>query len=247
MLVRETASALGAFTSDPAGLVTACRRIVDRHPASASLWWLCARVLTAEDPRKESWAAADDIEQDPTSLELSLALPDEGTLTVLGWPELVSEALPRRGDVEVLVIDTLGEGSGMVRRLLAADVDAVDVPLSGLGAAVADSDLVLLEATALGPDGFIGVAGSRAAAAVARHAGVPVWLVSGVGRMLPGRIWERVCGLLDASGDPWDADDEVVPLDLVDRVVGPRGPEEPADAVRHVDCPIAPELLRGAG
>ncbi|MEJ7583727.1 MAG: hypothetical protein WKF43_06455 [Acidimicrobiales bacterium] len=50
LLVRETAGALAAFRHDPAGLVTACRRIVSRHPASAPLWWLCARVLTAPTP-----------------------------------------------------------------------------------------------------------------------------------------------------------------------------------------------------
>src|SRR5215212_5910505 len=49
LLVRETASALGAFGSDPAGLVTACRRIVSRHPTAGALWWLCGRVLTAGD------------------------------------------------------------------------------------------------------------------------------------------------------------------------------------------------------
>ena len=49
----------------------------------------------------------------------------------------------------------------------------------------AAADLVLLEASATGPDAFVAVAGSRAAAAVARHAGVPVWVVVGVGRRLP--------------------------------------------------------------
>ena len=34
MLVRETAAALAALGFDPPGLVTACRRILDRHPLS---------------------------------------------------------------------------------------------------------------------------------------------------------------------------------------------------------------------
>ncbi len=78
-------------------------------------------------------------------------MPDEATACVLGWPELVGEALPRRGDVEVLAVDTLGEGSGLVRRLMRAGIDAVDVPTSGLGAAVSSYDLLLLEAVAVGP------------------------------------------------------------------------------------------------
>jgi hypothetical protein len=243
-VVGEAARALASFTSDPQGLVTACRRLVSRQPGSAPLIWLCARVLTAGDPRIEIHEALDELEGDRTGGELAHTLPEEATVLVLGWPELVSEALPRRGDLEVLVVDVLSEGSGLVRRLLHADVDAVDVPVAGLGAAAAEADLILLEASAVGPNEFLAVSGSRAAAAVARHAGTPVWLVAGVGRLLPERMWlpmrERVL-----TDETWDADDEAVPLDLVDRIVGPDGPRDVADALRRTDCPVAPELFKG--
>jgi hypothetical protein len=245
LLVDETARALGAFTSDPTGLVTACRRIVDRHPTSAPLWWLCARVLTAPDPNREAWAAVDEIARDPTPIELAHSLPDGGTVCVVGWPEQIGEALPRRGDVVVLAVDALGEGSGLVRRLMAVGMDALDVPTPGLGAAVAESDLVLIEALALGPGALLALSGSRAAAAVARHAGVPVWAVAGAGRILPERMWSALTGRLAARGrEPWDLDEEIVPLDLVDCVAGPTGPVPPAAALLRTDCPIAPELLK---
>lgn len=244
MLVRETAQALAAFGDDPAGLVAACRRIVDRHPTSGPLWWLCARVLTSPDGQQEAWRAVDAIEGDSTASELALALPEESTACAVGWPEIAGEALPRRGDVEVLAVDALGEGSGLVRRLMHAGSDAVDVPTSGLGAAVASSDVLLLEAVALGPTGFVGVSGSLAAATVARHAEVPVWLVAGVGRALPARMWDALTGRqATRAADPWDLDEEVVPLDLVDRVCGPAGLEAPAAALRRTDCPVAPELF----
>jgi hypothetical protein len=124
-------------------------------------------------------------------------------------------------------------------------VDAVDVALSGLAAAVVESDVVLLESTAIGPERFLAIAGSRAAAAVARHAGIPVWLVGGVGRLLPRRMWEGLSARVTAPIEPWDAPDELVPLDLVDRIVGPTGPAPVADALRGTDCPVAPELFRG--
>jgi hypothetical protein len=248
MLVRETAHALAAFGDDPTGLVTACRRIIDRHPASGPLWWLCARVLTGEDARREAWAAADEIDEDPTPRELAHALAENATACVVGWPELVGEALPWRGDVDVLAIDAFGEGSGLVRRLLGNGSDATEVPVGGMASAIAECDVVLLEATALGPDGFIGVAGSLPAAAVARHAGVAVWVVAGVGRVLPARMWTAKGRRREDAvhGEPWEAEDEVVPLDLVDCIVGPRGPETIEVALRHVDCPIAPELFRPA-
>jgi hypothetical protein len=241
-LVREAAQALAHFRNDPQGLVTACRSVLGRQPASGALWWLCGRALCADDPMAEAWRVVEELDADPTARELAHALPESATITVLGWPELVGDALVRRGDVEVLVVDTLSEGSGLVRRLLYSDSDAVDVPLAGLGAAVATSDLLLLEASAVGPDGFVGVAASRAAAAVAKYASVPVWVVAGVGRLMPARVWTAITRRLDRA-DPWDSDDEVVPLDLVDRIAGKRGPEPVADALRRIDCPIVAELL----
>ena len=244
LLVRETAQALAAFHDDPAGLVAACRRIVDRHPTSAPLWWLCARVLTSPDGQREAWRAVDEIAGDCTASELGLALPQDATACVIGWPEVVGEALPRRGDVEVLAVDALGEGSGLVRRLVHSGLDAVDVPTAGLGAAVSAADVVLLEAVAVGSVGFVGVSGSLAAATVARHHGVPVWLVAGVGRMLPARMWEALAARqLAHVADPWDLDEEIVSLDLVDHVCGPAGLEAPAAALRRTDCPVAPELF----
>ncbi len=71
---------------------------------------------------------------------------------MLGWPDEIGDALPRRGDVEVLAVDTRGEASGFVSRLWQADLEATDVAQQGLGAAVAASDLVLLESSAIGPD-----------------------------------------------------------------------------------------------
>lgn len=246
VLVRETAHALAAFHDDPAGLVAACRRIIDRHPTSGPLWWLCAQVLTAPEGHRAAWAAVESIDDDPTGAELAFALPEDAQVCVIGWPELAGDALPRRGDIEVLAVDALGEGTGLVRRLTYAGVDAIEVPTSGLGAAVASADLVVLEAVAAGPTGFIAVSGSLAAASVARQQEVPVWLVAGVGRLLPGRMWDALESRHDASSvDPWDLDEEVVPLELVDRIAGAKGVTPPADALAHIDCPVAPELFGG--
>ena len=243
-LVRETAGSLVAFAGDPAGLVMGCRRMLARHLTSGPLWWLTSRACTAVDAQREAWAAADEFDADPTARLLTYALPSDATVLVLGWPEVIAEALPARGDLDVLVVDTLGEGPGLVRRLRRADVEVADVPQAGLGAAAAAADIVLLEAAVGGPKAFVAVAGSRAAAAVARHAGKEVWLVAGVGRFLPGRLWDVIESRLDAGDEPWDAEEEVVPLDLVTAVAGPVGMESPAEASRRVDTPIAPELFK---
>lgn len=245
VIVQETATALASFGDDPQGLVTACRRIVARQPTSGPLLWFAARVLTSGDARGEIWEAAGEIQADPTAAELAHALPADSVVTVLGWPDESADALVRRGDLRVLVVDTLHEGCGFAERLQRADIDAAAVPVSGVAAAVGESDLVLLEASAIGPSSFLAVSGSHAAAAVAHHGGVPVWLVGGVGRLLPARMWEGLVARVAAPGDRWDCPDEVVPLDLVDRIAGVGGPEPTTEALRRCDCPVAPELFRG--
>jgi len=144
----------------------------------------------------------------------------------------------------VLVCDVDGDGTDLVLRLLRADVDATDVPLSGLGAAASEVDIVILETAAMGPGGFVAPAGSRAAASVARTTDAEVWLVAGVGRLLPERMFAALCDRTLSADSPWEDDVEMVPLDLVDRVIGPGGPSVPADALRRTDCPVAPELLK---
>jgi hypothetical protein len=245
LLVREAAGALAGFGDDPPGLVTACRRLVDRHPEVGPMWWLAAKVLGGGDPVSAAWAAAEELEDDTTAAALVRALPVEGVVAVLGWPEQSGTALGRgAGEMALLVIDAGGRWTGLVDRLEARGLDAVDVPEAGLGPAVAEATLLLVEASALGPTGFVAEPGARAAAAVARHAGVPVWVVAGAGRVLPGRLWDALVDRLACEGEPWDAPAEVVPLDLADQVVGPTGLQLPSDAIRRADCPVAPELLR---
>jgi hypothetical protein len=243
-LVRETAGSLGGFRDDPAGLVMALRRMLARHLTAGSLWWFASRACTAADPLKEAWAALEELEKDPTLRVLARELPDDAAVCVVGWPDFGTE-LTRRGDLEVLVVDAGGQGGGLIRRLERADVDAVDVPAGGVGAAAAEADLVVIEASVLGPDTCLAMSGSRAAAAVARTAGKPVWLVAPTSRIVPKRLWDVIASRFDADReDPWDRDEEFVPLDLVDLVIGPDGGVPVADALRRCSCPVAPELFK---
>ena len=259
LLVQEAAGALTGFADDPAALVTACRRLVDRHPGVGPMWWLAARVLAADDPAREAWASARVLDDDGTPWVLAEHVPEDATVTILGWPELTAAGLGARGDVSVQVVDAWGEGSGLVARLDAAGLHAAEARLGSAtgspsalarSAAVVASDLVVLEANALGPDGFVAVSGSSAAAAVGRQSGVGVWVVAGEGRALPGRLWDALRRRLDGPDDPWDRAEEIVPLSWCDRVVGPAGvaddPSGPG-AARRADCPVAPELLKPVG
>lgn len=241
-LVAEAAHALGAFDDDPAGLVAAARQLVARHRGVGPLWWMCSRVLVAAEPRREAVAAARELEDDATAGVVAAFLPDEARVLIVGWPPTVVPALARRGDLDVLAADD-GTGVAVGRALARVDIPVLDVVSQAVGAAAAAADVVLLEAEAIGPTSALAAPGSRAAAAVARAAGRTVWLVVPVGRLLPGPTYEALLAAAVDAEEPWEADRDVVPLDLVDRLVGLDGPVEVAEGLRAPTCPIAPELL----
>jgi hypothetical protein len=258
MVAAEAAGALAAFAHDPAGLVIASRRLIERRPAAAPLWWLASRVLCALDPAFEAIDAAADLERDRTPVALAGDLPG-GTVAIVGWPDQASAALRIRsrmgggearqphlapqsaGADRVVVVPSGSEGWGCADWLQSHGVDARLLPAGEVPAAGRRCALALLEAAAVGPDRFVAAAGSAALAAVAREADRPVWLVSGVGRVLPGPLYEA---LVRRVGD--DPAWEEVPLAAVDDVVGPAGPVPPARLPRSA-CPVAAELLRFSG
>jgi hypothetical protein len=220
LVAMESASALAAVAaSDIPALVPSCRRLVEGHVTNGPLWWLSARVLASPEPVHAAREAAAALEADPTERVLAREVPDETSVLVVGWPDIAAEALSRRGDLEVFVAESGGEGDGLVRRL-SRDRHA-------------------------GPSGLMAAPGSHAAASVARQAGVPVWAVAGVGRVLPEALWNALLARVDQSGlEPWDRDDELVPAELLDAVVGPEGRTEVGAGLAASTCPAVPELLR---
>ncbi|MFZ4720002.1 MAG: hypothetical protein ACOYMR_11285 [Ilumatobacteraceae bacterium] len=244
VLVGETASALRAMRMDPAGLVVSCRRIVERHPTSGPLWWLCAHVLTAPDPSQAARDLPHHLEMDPTPDLLAEALPEDATVLVIGWPDLAGEACLGRGDLTVLTVDADGEGHSFVRRLERSDVVAEIVEPAGLSAAVLAADVVLVEAVAASTGEILATRGSRAAASVAYCSEVPLWAVVGRGRCLPDAAFTNLVERVGAVRVPWDAEADVVPLGLVSHVAGERGVLPVESAGLAPECPLAHELLR---
>ena len=241
VLVRETASALGALASDPVELVTVCRRIVDRYPVAGALWSMAAHVCASAQPHRAAQQFASEMRSDLTASHAADALPGGAKVCLLGWPDIAADGLTRRSDIEVRIIDAYGEGAGLARRLTGDGCDVTDVPLTGLAAACSSADVILLEAAAAGPEAVIAAGGSHAAAAIGYVSSIEVWCVVGWGRALPQQFFEAAAASL--ADEPWECDEEVVPLGLCSHIVGPDG-VEPAASWRRADCPLAAELLR---
>ena len=222
LLAREAAAVLGSFAGDLPGLVTSCRRLLDRHPTAGALWWACARLLAAGDVRAEARSIGDDLADAPAITALNLDLPDGAVVAVVpdvaGGSELAYELNGWRDDIVV-----------------AHDPGALHAPRE-------EPRVLLVEAGAAGPDGFLAAEGTADEIAAARDAGVPVWLVVDVGRRLPARLF---AALVDRAEGPAPAvargrhrpTVEVVPTGEAERVVEPR----------RVDCPVPPEMLRAPG
>ena len=219
-LVRESAAALSSFADDPKGLLTSCRRLLDRRRDCGPLVWLAARMLTAMDPRSEARKVVADLDADTAGRVLRDGLDALGSgssVLAVGELEAFADALHERPDLRSLDPDDLE--------------------------AAATADLVLMTSDCAGPSQALVVAETVSVAEAARGWGTPVWLIAGAGRVLPAQMWD----LLSARHRPDDpAMRGLAVLDLdrfVTRVVTHTGLRTPAEAARSSDCPIVPELF----
>ena len=246
-LVEETAHALGSLRFDPSGLVVACRRIVERHPFTGALWWLCANVSTSAEPFEAVWELADEIRSDPTGAELAAAIPDDAVVVTIGDPDVIGTGLVRRGDIRVVALDAGHTATSFVRRMERYDVDVEPVDAGVAGVVCHHADVVLVEAMAVDPARAVVPVGSSTIAAAALAWGTPVWLVAGVGRRLPSGYVDAMVAKVASmcnDGDPWDLEVEVLPTSMFTHVVGPHGKVPMGPPAIVAECPMAHELLR---
>ena len=247
-LAIEAADALAGFAHEPASLVVACRRVLAHHRTFAPLWWVCARILAAADPDAGAREAVRMLESDRTADRLGAALPlleDDQVVAVVGWPEAVDLALLERLDIAAVALRLVGSDPAPALRRRVSDrgvriVDPWDPTLT-------DVARFLVLASAIGPDRCVVPAGTADAIATLGSAVREVWVVGGVGRVLPARIYDIVRReSLDAT-DAWDDDApavEELAHAQVDCIAGPRGVQRALDAAARSDCPVVPELLR---
>ena len=237
-LVVEAADCLADFAGDPAQLVTVCRRLLAHHLECGPLWWLCARLVGAPDLGGAAQSAIRALQSDRTATRLvaTLPFPHDEPIAVIGWPELTSRALTERPDLDVMVIHTAvtGAETSRSRFQLRPHTRVVDVA----DAAPHAPGLVLLEVTAASPE--LAIVPRASAHLLRAWDTVPIWLVTGVGRLLPARLFDTLMTELRRR----DAEVDVFETARAARVIGPDGPHPPGRLAPLVDCPAAPELLR---
>jgi hypothetical protein len=252
-LVRETAVALGSLHADPANLVIACRRIVQRHVTVAPMWWLCSELLLAEEPYRVAWELADAIDCDPTADVLAESLatvwPETATVLTVGYSDVLCAGLVERGDVEVWCADSGRSASSMMQRLERGGIACEPVPFEGVGNAVGSVDAVVIEALVAAPHRMLAAAGNLAVAAAAYVVGTPIWLVTPLGTRLPPEYVDAIANVAFGQDSVLRSEFDELPTALFARVVTPDREANdralPTDALVS-STPFAPELLRAA-
>lgn len=237
--------ALADFVGDDAGLLIACRRILDRQPTSGPLVWLAAHVLGAPDQRIALWEAVDQLEADQTQAALAFTLPDDAVIATVGWTEAMRSLARRRGDLGFVIIDTNGDGEYYADSLVEDGHRVTLVDAEGTAQALYEATHLLVPFDAAGPMSGLAPLGSFAAATVANHLERPVLGVASVGVALADRMYN---GLLrrwneQVSEPRWDRLLEEVPSSLIGSVVTTAGEVTVGDAVAKGGCPIVPELF----
>jgi hypothetical protein len=235
-VVVDTVEALRSLSPGPGELVTVCRNLVDRAVACGPLWWLCSHLLADPDALTTAWDLADVIADDPTSDLLADAFPSDATVVTIGNPPTTAVALCRRGDLAVLAVDAGHATNSLVRRLDRCDVESTVVAPEAMLSAICRADVVVVEADACSSDLVVATTGSGLAAIAAAHVGVPVWLVAGRGRRLPGRY-------VDAIAARCEDDIESFPVHLATTVAGPDGVRALEAGLLAPECPLALELI----
>lgn len=209
----------------------------------AQLWWLCANVLASPEPFARARELALVIERDETPGHLDDALPDDAQVVIIGWPFTTVKCLAQRGDALMLVVDSHGEGEALVDRLHDAEIAAELVPFECLASAVAQCDVVVIEALAAGPDAVLAVGGTRGVVETAHALGKPTWLVAGAGTRLPAALFDGMRTALQLDAD-WHAGLDVIDVSRFNRVISPDGAHDDTQVALVPECPASTELLR---
>jgi hypothetical protein len=129
------------------------------------------------------------------------------------------------------------------RRARLARRDAAIRIVSEVDAAALEPSHLLVEALAASPGSAVVPDGAADLLDTLAATGTVGWLVAGVGRVLPDRLFAAMRTELDRQHA------EHTPVEVVDvnrfaRIAGPTGLVAPDALRRRVDCPVAPELLR---
>lgn len=273
-LATEAALALAGLADDRRALVLACRRLLGFHPGCGALWWVCAHMLEASDVTRCARTLVGELEDDPSIDEL-FTLPSSGDVVVAESSRQIVRALSLRVDLPIRLV-------GPARSLRLGMRYFGDSVLGSSGYLPDEGEVALDGATmvvieALGASA-LGIFCSAHASALAERAiarDVPLYVLAGVGRILPLELFAAMQSQLATQpesgafgalkteaelsrvGSDYPFIDcqatRVIEGGAVEGLLTERGLRTPSVAfhaspmVSHLRCPVPGELLGAFG
>jgi hypothetical protein len=243
-LATEAAYTLADLSHyEPNAVLTACRRLLDKHPECGPLWWVGSQLVGAADPFEVARRAAGDLCSDPTPDRLAEMLRASftgGEAFVVGRPADLSVQALRRG--RQCRLRLVGSSWALRRAVRGAAFEGVD-DVTGYtpgdeDEALAGAAVVLIEPLGVGTSNCLLTPESAGLVATAREVGAPLWLVCGVGRALPESLFEALANRTGTDRG------ELVPIETFNLGVGPEGSCRPENLVAGVAQGQGLELLR---
>jgi hypothetical protein len=240
-IASEAAWALGELAqSEPAAVLTASRRLVERHPACGPLWWVCAQLVMSDDPSRTAASTAGELASDPVPQRVAAALGSEFTasdpLACTAPTELVRSALSLRPNSTVRVLGAFGELRREVRALGSVVDEVTGYGTDELPQGLDRAAVLLVEPLLAGPDGLLVSVAAAQAVEAAIELSVPVWAVLGVGSVLPA-------DLATAAAELAGADYEVIAPERLTSAVDASGRGPVRASLARTTCPACPELV----
>ncbi|HUF11646.1 MAG TPA: hypothetical protein VMN78_00935 [Longimicrobiales bacterium] len=273
-VVRDALLAYEAAVDEsPAGMTSlrvarAARALVDAQPAMAPLFALACSVLRAADspPEAAGPAVRQALREFATRLDrIAREVPERaeglvpagGRVLTLSASSTVRRALCLAAARRTFDVVCLEGRPGMEGRDMALSLARKGIAVSitvdaACGAVVRDCDVVLVGADAIGDLGVVNKIGTRAAALLARRAGVPFYALADTTKLLPAGWPQEVDDARPAAevwseAPPeiavWNRYFEATPLSYFDGVVTEDGLRTEADIETlrgrlHVPAPL---------
>ncbi len=237
----EAAWTLGELgASEPPAVLTASRRLVERHPACGPLWWACAHLVASEDPFETGRRVAAELLSDDVAHRLVAALRVDVASSDVVAATLPAEALRSafaiRGATRVHLIGGYRMLRSEIRAFSAVADEVTGFEVEDAAEALEHAVALVVEPHLASVDGLLLDPDAAAVVATANAAKVPVWALLTVGRVLPQHLASAALELADGEFD-------LVGAASFSLAVDSEGSGEVCDALARATCPSCPELV----
>lgn len=245
LIAAEAAWTLGELgAEEPAAVLTASRRLVERQPSCGPLWWTCAHLLASDDTFETARRIAVELDSNTVPSQLAAALRSSFTssdvICATSPAQVLGRALAQRGSYTVRLLASYRILRYELSSLSSAEEvtgyeteDAADA-LDGAG-------VLLVEPRLASVDGLFVDASVASVVALAERCGVPVWAVLATGRVLPTQLAAAAVELAGAG------ELSLVRPDAVARAIDAEASGDLRQALSRTSCPPSTELAHRNG